>query len=140
MRIMTKSNLMVLVISCPFWRCLDLYLSPYFVPSQEPAFGPISDLRMPYWTHPHLPTIFAFLVYLWYYSCWHHLHDNYTIRYQLHCSPKASEHPLLSSTSTSGVPTSTSVLPCATSYFGLIDSHDHYVLCPSCFHTTTSRC
>ena len=57
-----------MVISHLFWRYLDLYLSPYFVPSQEPAFRPISDLRIPYQTHPHLPTIFTFLVSLWSYS------------------------------------------------------------------------
>ena len=50
------------VISRPFWQYSDPYSSPYFVPSQEPAFRPVSDLRMPYRTHPHLPTIFAFLV------------------------------------------------------------------------------
>ena len=33
------------MISCPFWRYSDPYLSPYFVPSQEPAFGPVSYLR-----------------------------------------------------------------------------------------------
>ena len=68
-----------MVISHLFWWYSDLYSSPYFVPSQELAFGPVSDLRMPYWTHPHLPTIFAFLFSLWYYSRWHHLYNNYTI-------------------------------------------------------------
>ena len=86
-------QLVVAVISRPFWRYSDLYLSPYFMPSQEPAFGPISDLRMPYRTHPHLPTIFTFPVSLWYYSHWHHLHNNYTIQYQHYHSPEASEHP-----------------------------------------------
>ena len=128
------------LISCLFWQYLDLYLSPYSVPSQELAFGPVSDLRMPYWTHPHLPTIFAFPVSLWYYSHQHHLYDNYTIQYQHYRSPKASKHPLLSSTSTSSILTSTSVLPHVTSYFGLINSHDHYISCPSCFCTTTSQC
>ena len=33
------------VISRPFWRYSDLYLSPYFMPSQEPAFGPVSYLQ-----------------------------------------------------------------------------------------------
>ena len=33
------------MISRPFWRYLDPYSSPYFVPSQELAFGPISYLR-----------------------------------------------------------------------------------------------
>ena len=33
------------LISRLFWRYSDLYLSPYFVPSQEPAFGPILYLR-----------------------------------------------------------------------------------------------
>ena len=33
------------VISRPFWRYSDPYSSPYFVPSQEPAFGPVSYLR-----------------------------------------------------------------------------------------------
>ena len=82
-----------MIISHPFWQYSDPYSSPYFMPSQEPAFGPISDLRMPYQTHPHLPTIFAFPVSLWYYSRWHHLHNNYTVRYQHSRSPKASKHP-----------------------------------------------
>ena len=56
------------MISRPFWRYSDPYSSPYFVPSQEPAFGPVSDLRMSYRTHPHLPTIFAFPVSLRSYS------------------------------------------------------------------------
>ena len=56
------------MISRPFWRYSDPYSSPYFVPSREPAFGPVSDLRMSYRTHPHLPTIFAFPVSLWSYS------------------------------------------------------------------------
>ena len=126
------------LIGRPFWRYSDLYSSPYFVPSQELAFRPVLDLRMLYQTHPHLPTIFAFPVSLWYYSRWHHLHNNYTIRYRHYCSPKASEHPLPSSTLTSSVLTSVSVLPCVTSYFGLIDSHNHYVSCPSRFRTVTS--
>ena len=29
------------LISCPFWQYSDLYSSPYFVPSQEPAFRPV---------------------------------------------------------------------------------------------------
>ena len=33
------------LISHPFWRYSDPYSSPYFVPSQEPAFRPISYLR-----------------------------------------------------------------------------------------------
>ena len=33
------------MISCPFWQYSDPYSSPYFVPSQEPAFGPVSYLR-----------------------------------------------------------------------------------------------
>ena len=89
--IVSRSNW--LLISCLFWQYSDLYSSPYFMPSQEPAFGPVSDLRMPYWTHPHLPTIFAFPVSLWHYSRWHHLHNNYTVRYQHYHSPKASKHP-----------------------------------------------
>ena len=129
-----------MLISCPFWQYSDLYSSPYFVSSQEPAFGPVSDLRMLYQTYPHLPTIFAFPVSLWSYSRWHHLHDNYTVWYQHHCSPEASEHPLLSSILTSGIPTSASVLPHVTSYFRPIDSHDHYILHPSRFHAMTSQC
>ena len=81
------------LISRPFWRYSDPYSSPYFVPSQELAFRPVSDLRMPYWTHPHLPTIFAFPVYIWCYPHWHHLHNDYTVRYRHYHSPKASEHP-----------------------------------------------
>ena len=72
--------------------------------------------------------------------CWHHLYNNHTIQYQLYHSLEASKHPLLSSILTSGIPTSTSVLPCTTSYFGLIDSHDHYISHPSHFHATTSWC
>ena len=81
------------MISRPFWRYSDPYSSPYFVPSQEPAFGPVSDLRMPYRTNPHLPTIFAFPVSLWCYSRWHYLHNDYTVRYRHYHSPEASEHP-----------------------------------------------
>ena len=81
------------MISHLFWWYLDLYSSPYFVPSQELAFGPVLYLRMPYWTHPHLSTIFTFLVSLWYYSCWHHLHNDYTVQYRHYHSPEASEHP-----------------------------------------------
>ena len=33
------------MISRPFWQYSDPYSSPYFVPSQEPAFGPVSYLR-----------------------------------------------------------------------------------------------
>ena len=88
---------------------------------------------MPYRTRPHLPTIFAFPVSLWYYSRWHHLHDDETIRYRPSRSPEASEHPLPSSTPTSSVSTTASVLPRATSYFRPIDSHDHYVSRPSRF-------
>ena len=33
------------VISRPFWRYSDPYSSPHFVPSQEPAFGPVSYLQ-----------------------------------------------------------------------------------------------
>ena len=32
------------MISRPFWRYSDPYSSPYFMPSQEPAFRPISYL------------------------------------------------------------------------------------------------
>ena len=32
------------LIGRPFWRYSDLYSSPYFVPSQELAFGPVSYL------------------------------------------------------------------------------------------------
>ena len=39
-------------------------------------------------------TIFGFPVYLWYYSRWHHLHDNYIIQHRHYHSPEASEHPL----------------------------------------------
>ena len=34
------------VISCPFWQYSDPYLSPYFMPSQELAFGPILYLQI----------------------------------------------------------------------------------------------
>ena len=54
--------------------------------------------------------------------------------------PKPLSTPLLSSTLTFSILTSASVLPCATSYFGPINSHDHYVLRPSHFHAMTSRC
>ena len=37
-------------------------------------------------------------------------------------------------------PNFTSVLPHTTSYFGPIDSHNHYVSCPSHFRAATSRC
>ena len=36
--------LSLMMISYPFWQYLDPYSSPYFVPSQEPAFRPISYL------------------------------------------------------------------------------------------------
>ena len=48
--------------------------------------------------------------------------------------------PLLSSTLTFSIPTSASVLPRASSYFGPIDSHDHYISRPSRFRAATSRC
>ena len=136
-----SSDLAWMLISHPFWWYSDLYSSPYFVPSQEPAFGPILDLRMPYRTHPHLPTIFAFPVYLRYYSRWHHLHDDYIIRYQHYHSPEASEHPPPFFKCDFQCPDfCLSVAMRATSYFGTIDSHDHYISRTSRFRAATSRC
>ena len=121
-----------IVISRLFWQYSDPCLSPYF--------GPVSDLQT------HFRPIPTCLLFLHFRSLsgpsprWHHLYDDYTVQYQLHRSPEASEHPLLSSTSTSGIPTSASVLPCVTSYFRLINSHDHYISHPSCFCAATSQC
>ena len=94
------------------------------------VLGSISDFRMLF--RP-IPTCLLFL-HFWSLSGpiphWHHLYNNHAIQYQLYHSPEASKHPLLSLTLMSGIPTSTSVLPHATSYFGLINSHDHYLLRP----------
>ena len=54
--------------------------------------------------------------------------------------PKPLSTPLLSSTLTFSIPTSTLVLPHMTSYFRPINSHDHYISRPSCFHAMTSQC
>ena len=52
------------MISRPFWRYSDLYSSPYLVPSQEPAFGPVS-----YLSANIVIAYFAYFAFLVLFSC-----------------------------------------------------------------------
>ena len=67
---MIPSWLPVSVDQPPILAVLGSILVPLLHAFSEwlPAFGPILDLRMSYWTHPHLPTIFKFPVSLRSYS------------------------------------------------------------------------
>ena len=135
------------MISRPFWRYSDPYSSPYFVPSQEPAFRPVSYLRTRFGSQdavsdPSPPA--------------HYFRISGLPRVLFPLAPptRRLNHPIstLSLTRSFRAPTPLfnpdvqcldfrlSVAMRATSYFGTIDSHDHYVSRPSRFRAATSQC
>ena len=133
------------LISRLFWRYSDPYSSPYFVPSQEPAFGPVSYLRTCFGSQDAISDLSPPAHYF-------HISGLPLVLFPLAPPTRRLNHPILTLSLTRGFRASPplfkrdfqcpdfrlSVAMRATSYFGTIDSHDHYVSRPSRFRAATS--